>query len=136
MSFEAYMELMGHIKETNIQWVVEWWHILSMFHHCYKPLVELRCCSYYSTCHISRQFGKRQGAPSGEGAFHTEVFIDRILGRFREAWPHRRVTRGIAPPRYIYPTARYKQWLKNDMKWILRDEKAGLKTSKKARRAE
>ena len=36
MSFEAYMELMGHLKETDIQWVVEWWHILSMVHSCCK----------------------------------------------------------------------------------------------------
>ena len=96
------MELMGHIKETDIQWVMEWWHILSMVHHCYKdysfPLVGLCCCSYYSTYRISRQFGERQGALSGEGAFHTKVFANRILGRLREAWPRRRVTRGIAPP--------------------------------------
>ena len=46
ISFKAYMELMGHIKETNIQWVVEWWHISSMVHHCCKdyfvPLVGFR----------------------------------------------------------------------------------------------
>ena len=70
------MDLIGHIKGTDIQWVVEWWHISSMV-HC--------CCLHYSTCRISRQFGERQGAPSGEGAFHTEVFTNRILGRLREA---------------------------------------------------
>ena len=120
MSFEAYMELMGRIKETDIQWVVEWWHISSMVHRCYKdycvPLVGLRCCSYYSTCCISRQFGKCQGAFSVEGAFHIEVFTNRILVRLHEAWPCHKVTSGIAPPRYIYPTARYKQWLEDDMK--------------------
>ena len=46
ISFKAYMELMGHIKETNIQWVVEWWHISSMVHRCCKdyfvPLVGFR----------------------------------------------------------------------------------------------
>ena len=46
ISFKAYMELMGHIKETNIQWVVEWWHISSMVHRCckdyYVPLVGFR----------------------------------------------------------------------------------------------
>ena len=102
MSFEAYMELIGCIKETDIQWVVEWWHISSMVHHCYKdyyvPLVGLRCYSYYSTCCISRQFRERLGAFNGEGAFHTEVFTNRILGRLCEAWPRHRVTRGIAPP--------------------------------------
>ena len=106
MSFEVYMELMGHIKETDIQWVVEWWHITRMVHGCcknyYVPLVKLRCCSYYSTCRISRQFGECQGASNDEGAFHTEVFIDRILGRLHKAWPRCRVTRGIASPRYIY----------------------------------
>ena len=64
MSFEACMELMGHLKEIDIQWVVEWWHISSMVHSCCKDycvtLVGLRCCSYYSTCRISRQFGECQ----------------------------------------------------------------------------
>ena len=58
MGFEAYMELMGRLKETDIQWVMEWWHISSIVHsyckdHC-VTLVGFRCCSYYSTCHISR----------------------------------------------------------------------------------
>ena len=110
-----------------------------MVHNCFKdyyvPLIGLRCCSYYSTCHISRQFGERQGALNDKGAFHTKVFTNRILGRIYEAWPHCRVTRGIAPPRYIYPTMRYKQWLKDDMKWILKDEKAYMKASKKVRKA-
>ena len=60
LGFEAYRELMGCLKETDIQWVVEWWHILSMVQSCFKDhcvtLVGLRC---YSTCHISRQFGER-----------------------------------------------------------------------------
>ena len=60
MSFEAYMEFMGHIKEIDIQWAVEWWHIARMVHSCCKdycvPLVGLRCYLYYSTCRISRQF--------------------------------------------------------------------------------
>jgi len=102
MNFEAYMELMGHIKETDIQWVVEWWHITSMVpSYCkdyYVPLVGLRFYLYYSTCRFLRQFGERQTAPNDEGAFHTKVFTDRILGRLREAWLRYRVTRGIAPP--------------------------------------
>ena len=97
-------------------------------------LVGLCCCLYYFTCCISRQFGERQEAPNDENAFHTEVFTNRILGRISEAWPCRRVMKGIVPPQYIYPTARYKQWLEDDMKWILRDEKAYMKTSKKAKR--
>ena len=88
MSFKAYMELMGHIKETGIQWVVEWWHISSMVYRCCKdycvPLVGLCCCSYYSTYRISRQFGECQGAPDDEGAFHTEVLTNRILGMISE----------------------------------------------------
>ena len=134
------MELMGHIKETDIQWVVEWWHISSMVHSCCKDccvlLVGLHYCSYYSTCHISRQFGEHQGDPNDEGAFHTKVFTDRILDRISEAWPHRSVTRDIVPPRYIFPTVRYKQWLEDDMKWILRDAKAYMRTSKKVRKTE
>ena len=96
------MELMGHLKETNIQWVIEWWHISSMVHSCYKDyyvtLVGLRCYSYYSTCRISRQFGEHQGAPHDEGVFHTVVFTNRILGKISEAWPCRRVMKGIVPP--------------------------------------
>ena len=99
-------------------------------------LVGLRCCSYYSTCRISRQFGERQGGPDDEGDFHTAVFTDRILGRISEAWPRRRVTKDIVPPKYIYPIARYKQWLEDNMKWILKDEKTYMKSSKKARRTE
>ena len=134
------MKLMGRMKETDIQQVVKWWHISSMVHSCCKDccvtLVGLRYCSYYYTCRILRQFGKHQGAPYGEGEFHTTVFTNRILGRIYEAWPRRRVTKGIVPPRYIYPTAGYKQWLEDDMKWILKDEKAYMKTSKKAKGTE
>ena len=111
--FEAYIELMGRLKETDIQWVVEWWHISIMVHSCYKDhcvtLVGLRCNSYYSTCHISRQFEKCQGAPTDEGAFHTAMFINRILGRITEGWPHRKVTKDIVPPKYFYPTVSCKQ---------------------------
>ena len=98
------MELMGHLKEIDIQWVIKWWHISSMVHNCCKDycvtLVGHSFYSYYSTCCISRQFGERQGAPHDEGAFHTTVFTNRILGRISEAWPHCRVTKGIVPPRY------------------------------------
>ena len=119
---------------------MEWWHILSMVHsyckdHC-VTLVRLRCCSYYSTYCISSQFGERQGALDDEGAFHTTVFTNKILGRISEVWPRRRVTKDIILPKYIYLTTGYKQWLEDDMKCILRDEKAYMKTSKKARRTE
>ena len=119
---------------------MEWWHISSMVHSCCKDccvtLVGLHCCSYYSPCRISRQFGERQWALYDEGAFHIEVFTNRIFCRISEAWPRHRVTKGIVPPRYIYPTAGYKQWLEDNMKWILEDEKAYMKTSKEARRTE
>ena len=58
------------------------------------------------------------------------------LRKISEAWPRRRVMKDIVPPKYIYPTVRYKQWLVDDMKWILRVEKAYMRTSKKARRTE
>ena len=58
------------------------------------------------------------------------------LLKISEAWPRRRVMKDIVPPKYIYPTLRYKQWLVDDMKWILKDEKAYIRTSKKARRIE
>ena len=41
--------------------------------------------------------------------------------------------RDIVPPKYVYPIASYKQWLEDDIKWILKDEKAHIKTSKKIR---
>ena len=111
-----------------------------MVHNCckdhYVTLVGLCCCSYYSNCRISRKFGERQGTPGDEGVFHTVVFTNKILGWISEVWPRHRVTKDIVPPKYIYPTASYKQWLKDDMKWILRDEKAHMKTSKKIRRTE
>ena len=111
-----------------------------MVHNCckdhYVTLVGLCYCSYYSNCRISRKFGERQGAPGDEGVFHTAVFTNRILGRISEAWPRCRATKDIIPPKYIYPTTSYKQWLKDDMKWILKDEKAHMKTSKKIRRIE
>ena len=113
MGFKAYMELMSRLKETDIQWVMEWWHISSMVHSCCKDhcvtLVGFRCCSYYSIYCVSRQFGEHQGAPDDEGAFHTMVFTNRILGKINEARPRHRVTKDIVPPKYIYPTARCKQ---------------------------
>ena len=62
MSFDEFTEFMKHIDVTDIQWVVEWWHILGMANRVFKDnyvsLVGLRRCSY-STCRIARQFGDR-----------------------------------------------------------------------------
>ena len=83
------MEFMGRLKETDIQRVMEWWHISRMVHsYCNDrcvPLAELCCYSCYSICRISWQFGEHQGAPNDEGAFHIEVFTNKILGRISEA---------------------------------------------------
>ena len=114
------MVLMCHLKEIDIWWVMERWQISSIIHSCCKDycvtLVGLRCCLCYSTCRILRQFGERQGNPHDEGAFHTAVFTNRILGRISEAWPRRRVTKCIVPSQYIYLTVGYRQWLYDDMK--------------------
>ena len=64
------------------------------------------------------------------------VYAALTLRRISEAWPRCRVMKDIVLPKYIYPTARYKQWLVDDMKWILRHEKAYMRTSKKAKRTE
>ena len=128
---------MKHIDVTNIQWVVEWWCISSMVNRSFKdnyvPLVGLRCCSYYSTCCIARQFGDRQGAPSDDGSFHTLAFTDRILGRIHESWPRQRLTKGICFPQFLHPTSGYKKWLEVDMKWVLIDEKAYKRSNKRKR---
>ena len=62
MSFDEFTEFMKHIDVIDIQWVVEWWHILGMascvFKDSYVSLVGLCRCSY-STCRIARQFGDR-----------------------------------------------------------------------------
>ena len=133
MSFEEFTELMEYIDATNIQWVVEWWCISSMTHHSLKdncvPLVGLRYCFYYSTCHIAIHFGDHQGAPSDDGPFHTLDFIDKTLSRIREAWPRQRVTRDIRPPQFLHPTSGYQKWLQDDVKWVLIDEKAYNKSS-------
>ena len=128
---------MKRIDVTDIQWVVEWWRISSMVHCSFMdncvPLVGLRCCSYYSTCCIVRQFGDRQRAPRDDGSFHTLAFIDRILGKIHESWPQRMVTKGIHFPQFLHPTSGYKKWLEADMKWVSIDEKA-YKRSKKRKR--
>ena len=42
-----------------------------------------------------------------------------------------RVTRDIHPPKFLHPTSGYKKWLQDDMKWVLKDEKAYKKSSKR-----
>ena len=84
------IELLKHLTLADIQWVVEWWRIEAMSSCGFKencvPLVGLRCCSYYPTCHITRQLSDCQGVPCGNGFFHTLAFTKRILGRIKEIW--------------------------------------------------
>ena len=88
------------------------------------PLVGLCYCSYYSTCRIARQFGDHQGALSDGGSFHTLAFTKRILGRIRETWSLRMVTKDIHFPQFLHLISGFKKWLKGDMKWVHIDEKA------------
>ena len=122
---------------TDIQWVVELWLISSMDNHNFKdnyvPSVRLRCCSYYSTCHIARQFGDRQGAPSDDGSFHTLAFTNRIFSRIHDSWLQWRVTKGIYFPQFLHPTSGYKKWLEANMKWVPIDEKAYKRSNKRKR---
>ena len=118
---------MKHIDVTNIQWVVECWHISTMVNRSFKdnyvPLVRHRCCSYYSACRIARQFDDCQGALSDDGSFNTLAFTNRILGRIRKSWPQRRVTNGICFPQFLPQTFGYKKCPEVDMKWVPIDEK-------------
>ena len=88
MDLDEFTKFMKHIEISNIQWVVDWWHISSIVNHSFKdncvPLVGLCHCFFYSTCRITRQFGDHEGAPSDDGSFHTMVFTERILGRICE----------------------------------------------------
>ena len=137
MSFDEFSEFMKCIDVTNIQWVVEWWHISSMVNCNFKdscvPLVGLRCYSYHSTFRIARKFGDHQGAPSDDGSFHTLAFTNRVLGRICESWPQRRVTKAIYFPQFLHPTLGFKKWLEADMKWVPIDEKAYKRSNNKKR---
>ena len=85
-----FTEFLKHLSPLGVQWVVEWWCIMDMVNRGlkdnYVPLVRLLHYSYYSTCHIVRQFGDRQGALSDDGSFHTSAFTKRVLGRIGETW--------------------------------------------------
>ena len=84
-------ELLKHLTSLDILWVVEWWHIEAMtscgFKENYVPLVRLRRCFYYPTCHIAQQFGDHQGVPCDIGSYHTIAFTERVLARVKETWP-------------------------------------------------
>ena len=61
MNFDDFTEFMKHINVSDIQWVVEWWHLSGMVNQIFKDncvlSVGLHCCSYYFTCRIARKFG-------------------------------------------------------------------------------
>ena len=56
-----FIEILKHLTTFDVQWVMEWWHIISMVNRVFEdncaPLFGLRHCSYYSLDHITRQFG-------------------------------------------------------------------------------
>ena len=63
MDPSKFTEFLKHLSPIGVQWVVECWHIEAMSRCGFKenrfPLVGLRRCSYYPTCHIAPQFGDR-----------------------------------------------------------------------------
>ena len=107
-----FIEILKHLTTFDVQWVVEWWHIIAMVNHVFEdncaPLFGLRHCSYYSLNHIARQFGNRQGVLSDDGVFYISVFTKRVLGRICETWLKRMVARDICFPRFLHPTLGYK----------------------------
>ena len=130
-------ELLKHLTSLDILWVVEWWHIEAMtscgFKENYVPLVRLRRCFYYPTCHIAQQFGDHQGVPCGNGSYHTLAFTKKILGRIQETWLQRLMIKDIHFPQFLHPTSRYKDWLSTDMREIHREEKDHKKSNKRKR---
>ena len=117
--------------------MVEWWRIIDMVNRVFKdncvPLVRFHCCSSYSTCHIARQFGDCQGAPSDDGIFYTLAFTNRILGKICETWLKRMVAKDIHFPQFLHPTLGHKAWLTADMRLVCREEKDYRKSNKRKR---
>ena len=130
-------ELLKHLTSLDVQWVVEWWHIKAMsscgFNEKCVPLVRLRCCSYYPTCRIARQFSEHQGVPCGNGSFHTLAFTKRILGRIHETWPQRAMNMDIHFPQFLHPTLGFKDWLPTDMRAVHTEENDHKKSNKRKR---
>ena len=131
------IELMKHLTSSNVQWVVKWWHIKAMSSCGFKgncvPLDGLLRCSYYPTCHISRQFDDRQEVPYGNGSFHTLTFTKKILGRIHKTWPRRAMNRDILFPQFFHPTLGYKDWLSTNMRAAHREKKDHKKSNKRKR---
>jgi len=124
---------MKRIDVTDIQWIVEWWHISSMVNRVFKnncvPLVGLHRYSYYSPNHITRQFGDCQGIASDDGVFNISVFTKRVLDRIRETWLKRMVAKDIRFPQFLHPTSGL-QSLAN-LKWVPIDEKTYKRFNKR-----
>ena len=117
--------------------MVEWWRIKAMSSYGLKendvPLVGHRHYSYYPTCHITWQFGDRQGVPYGNGSFHTLAFTERILGRIHETWPRRVMNRDIRFSQFLHPTLGYKDWLSTDMRKVHKKENDNKKSNQRKR---
>ena len=131
------IELLKHLTFADIQWVVEWWRIKAMYSYGFKencvPLIRLRRCSYYPTCHITQQLGDCQGVTCGNGSYHTLAFTKRILGRIQETWLQRLMIKDIHFPQFLHPTSRYKDWLSTDMRAVHREENDHKKSNKRKR---
>ena len=137
MDLAKLIELLNCLTSSDVQWVVEWWHIEAMsscgFKENFVPLVRLRYYSYHPTCRIIRQFGDRKGVPYGNGSFHTLAFTIRILGRIHETWSWRAMNRDIHFPQFLHPTFGYWDRLSIDMKAVHWEEKDHKKSNKRKR---
>ena len=82
MKLVALTEFLWRLTPSDIQWVVECWHIKAMTSYDFKEkcviLIGPRHCSYYPICRIKRQFGDRQGVPYDNNSFHTLVLTLRF----------------------------------------------------------
>ena len=82
MKLVALTEFLRRLTPSDIQWVVECWHIKAMTSYDFKEkcviLIGPRHCSYYPIHRIARQFGDRQGVPYDNDSFNTLVLTLRF----------------------------------------------------------
>ena len=137
MDSAKFTKFLKHLTTFDVQWVVEWWHIIATVNRVFKdncaPLVGFHRCSYYSLDRIVRQLGDRQGFLSDDGIFHILVFTKRVLGRICETWLKRMVARDICFPQFLHPTSGYKAWLTADMRLLHKEEKDSQRSNKEKR---